>query len=163
MERHKMSFKIYDYKRLKKPIQYCLLLVLLLISVFILLIVWTKQQQFDLEQENQLTLQKQLEKLNKQNQETSKASISDVQIDAFPIIEQINQYSRGKILLKKMEYKKSLNQLEISGQANSIEDLSLFKASLLSTQQIQKIEILSTSTLIESKTYKVEFSLKCTL
>lgn len=163
MERHKMSFKIYDHKRFKHPIRYCLLLAFFLISVFTLFTVWTKKQQFNLQQESQLTLQTQLEKLNKQNQKTSKTSISALQIDAFPIIEQINQYPREKILLKKLEYKKSLNQLEVSGQASSIEDLSLFKTSLLSMQQIQKIEILSTSALIESKTYKVEFSLKCTL
>ncbi|NIE95942.1 hypothetical protein F3J02_05545 [Acinetobacter sp. Tr-809] len=158
-----MSFKIYDQKRFRHPIRYCLLFVLLMITVFILFTVWQKQQQFNAQQENQQTLQAQLEKLNKQMKEAPKALISGGQTDVLPIIEQLNQYPRETILLKKLEYKKSLNQLEILGQASSIEDLDALKTSLLDTQLIQKIEILSTSALTESKTYKIEFSLKGTL
>lgn len=158
-----MSFKIYDQKRFRHPIRYCLLLILLMITVFIIFTVWQKQQQFYTQQENQYTLQAQLEKLNKQMKEVPKALISGEQTDVLPIIEQLNQYPREKILLKKLEYKKSLNQLEVSGQASSIEDLDVLRTSLLDTHLIQKIEILSTSALTESKTYKFDFSLKGTL
>lgn len=158
-----MSFTIYNHKSFKHPIRYCLLLALLMASIFILITVWQKQQQFNAQQDSQLTLQTQLEKLNKQNKETPKVLTSGNQTEILPIIEQLNQYPRETILLKKLDYKKSLNQFEISGQANSIEDLDVFKTSLLDTQLIQKIEILSTSTLTESKTYKIEFFLKGTL
>lgn len=158
-----MSFTIYDHKRFKHPIRYCLLLVLMMISVSILFTVWEKQQQFNVQQESQLTLQTQLDKLNKQAKGSPKDLVSANHNEIFPIIEQLNQYPRDTILLKKLDYKKSLNQFEISGEASSIEDLGLFKEYLSNTQLIQKTEILSTSTLTESKTYQVAFSLKGTL
>lgn len=158
-----MSFTIYDHKRFKHPIRYCLLFVLLIIAVLIFMSIWEKQQQFTAQEESLLTLQTQLEKLNKQAKQTSKALVSSNPTDILQIIDQLNQYPRETILLKKLEYKKSLNQFEISGQASSIEDLGLFNAFLLKNQQVQKVEILSTSALTESKTYKVEFSLKGTL
>lgn len=158
-----MSFTIYDHKRFKHPIRYCLLLGLLMISVLIFVSIWEKQQQFTAQEESLLTLQTQLEKLNKQAKETPKALALNNPTDIFQIIDQLNQYPRETILLKKLEYKKSLNQFEISGQASSIEDLSLFNTFLLKSHQVQEVEILSTSALTESKTYKVEFSLKGTL
>lgn len=158
-----MSFTIYDHKCFKHPIRYCLLFVLLIIAVLIFMSIWEKQQQFTAQEESLLTLQTQLEKLNKQAKQTSKALVSSNPTDILQIIDQLNQYPRETILLKKLEYKKSLNQFEISGQASSIEDLGLFNAFLLKNQQVQKVEILSTSALPENKTYKVEFSLKGTL
>lgn len=163
MDGHKMSFTIYDHKRFKHPIRYCLLLVLVMISVSILFTVWEKQQQFNAQQESQLTLQTQLDKLNKQAKATPKDLVSANHSEIFPIIEQLNQYPKETILLKKLDYKKSLNQFELSGEASSIEDLGLFKEYLSNTQLIQKTEILSTSALTESKTYQVAFSLKGTL
>ena len=163
MDGHKMSFTIYDHKRFKHPIRYCLLLVLMMISVSILFTVWEKQQQFNVQQESQLTLQTQLEKLCKQAKVTPSDLVSSNHSEIFPIIEQLNQYPRDTILLKKLDYKTSLNQFEISGEASSIKDLGVFKDYLSSTQLIQKIEILSTSALTESKTYQVAFSLKGTL
>lgn len=163
MDGHKMSFTIYDHKRFKHPIRYCLLLALLIIAVLIFMSIWEKQQQFTAQEESLLTLQTQLEKLNKQAKQTPKVLAANNPTDIFKIIDLLNQYPRETILLKKLEYKKSLNQFEISGQASSIEDLGLFNAFLLKNQQVQKVEILSTSALTESKTYKVEFSLKGTL
>lgn len=160
MDGHEMNFIIYNNKRFKHPIRYSLLLILLVISLLILMTVWKKQQQFTAQEESQLTLQNQLEKLNKQNTETPKNLISTNNIEIIPIINELNQYSRETILLKKLEYKKSLNQFEISGETTSIEDLGTFKESLLNTRLIKNIDIFSTSSLIESKKYKVEFSLK---
>lgn len=125
--------------------------------------VWKKQQHFIAQQETLLTLQEQLEKLNKQNREVSKNLISKNNIEIIPIINELNQYSRETILLKKLEYKKSLNQFEVSGETTSVEDLGIFKESLLNTQLIKNIDIFSTSALTESKIYKVSFSLKGTL
>lgn len=163
MDGHKMSFTIYDHKHFKHPIRYCLLFVLMMISVFILFTVWDKQQQFNAQQESQLTLQTQLDKLNKQAKNTPRDLVSINHSEILPIFEQLNQYPRDTILLKKLDYKKSLNQFELSGEASSIEDLGVFKEYLSNTQPIQKIEILSTSALTESKTYQVAFSLKGTL
>lgn len=163
MDGHKMSFTIYDHKRFKHPIRYCLLLVLVMISVSILFTVWEKQQQFNVQQESQLTLQTQLDKLNKQAKATPSDLVSSNHSEIFPMIDQLNQYPRDTILLKKLDYKKSLNQFELSGEASSIEDLGIFKEYLSNTQLIQKTEILSTSALTESKTYQIAFSLKGTL
>lgn len=124
---------------------------------------WEKQQQFKDQQQNLTTLQEQLDKLNKQNKELTKNLVSSEHSEIMLMIYKLNQYPRETILLKKMDYNKNLNQFEISGESTSIENIGLFKDSLLEHDLVKDIEIISTSYLTESKVYKVEFSLKGTL
>lgn len=124
---------------------------------------WEKQQQFKDQQQNLTTLQEQLDKLNKQNKELTKNLVFSEHSEIMLMIYKLNQYPRETILLKKMDYNKNLNQFEISGESTSIENIGLFKDSLLEHDLVKDIEIISTSYLTESKVYKVEFSLKGTL
>ncbi|GAB3042200.1 hypothetical protein GCM10027155_03330 [Acinetobacter apis] len=163
MDELEMSFIIYDGRRFKHPIKAAMLTVFFLLSLWGLNQILDQQALFAEEEEHLMTLKSELDKLQKKERTQPSHHTGNDSAMVFDLMNQVVVYSNEKVRLTKLDFRKTTNQLDMSGDVQSLEELAQFKDWLVAFPQIKHIEVISNAYLTEQNKYRYNFFVKVML